>query len=204
MSTSLDHEKVNFQDYVNSAKKGLVPWDLFVSLMKDVCSSLPKSWQLNLVLLQELKRTIDKENDGSSVANSKFKIDAKPRSVLRKINPKETIEESNDNAMQIDHDDVKPGLLEPIVQISELPDSENRNREIEEEVARPEKVQLKIYGCMLCGVDYSSSKTLKKHLKQKHAENYEKTLKEKVSVKTIESRGYSCKGCGKSFTTKTR
>ena len=192
MAMSLDYEKVNFQDYVNSAKKGLVPWELFVSLMKDVCSSLPKSWQLNLVLLDELKKTIDKENI-DSVANSTqkiIKIDAKkPRSVLKnKTNTNESFEPLDDS-MQMDQNDVKPGLLEPIVELKELPDAENRNHQ-SEEVPRPEKVQLKIYGCMLCGVDFSSSKSLKRHMKEKHAENYEQMLKEKVSVKTVESSGY--------------
>ena len=52
-------EKVNFHYYVESAKSGKIPWDFFESVMKDVCTTLPKSRQLNVILIRELRKLLD-------------------------------------------------------------------------------------------------------------------------------------------------
>ena len=56
-------EKIDFKIYLDNAKRGNIPWNLFLSLMKDLCQSLPKAKDLISLILNELKYYIDKENE---------------------------------------------------------------------------------------------------------------------------------------------
>ena len=50
-----DSELVTFKSHVNSAMGNQIPWDMLVTLMKEVCSTFEKSLAVNDVLLDELK-----------------------------------------------------------------------------------------------------------------------------------------------------
>ena len=54
-------EIVNFQFYLKSVKEGSIPWDFFVSLMRDLCQTLANARELNIILLNELRQYIDKD-----------------------------------------------------------------------------------------------------------------------------------------------
>ena len=50
-----DSELVTFKSRINSAMGNQIPWDILVTLMKEVCSTFEKSLAVNDVLLDELK-----------------------------------------------------------------------------------------------------------------------------------------------------
>ena len=62
-------EKIDFTIYLDNAKRGNIPWNLFLSLMKDLCQSLPKAKDLISLILNELKYYIDKENEAKYCKN---------------------------------------------------------------------------------------------------------------------------------------
>ena len=48
-------EVLDFKSEIGSAMQDLIPWDVLVTLMNDLCSSLEISKEVNIVLLNELK-----------------------------------------------------------------------------------------------------------------------------------------------------
>ena len=53
-----DSELVIFKSNINSAMGNQIPWDVLVTLMKEICSTFEKSLAVNDVLLDELKTFI--------------------------------------------------------------------------------------------------------------------------------------------------
>ena len=64
MKAALKEEKddFNFHFYINSVREGEIPWNFFVSLMKDLTQNLPKAQKLIEVLLDELKNAFINQN----------------------------------------------------------------------------------------------------------------------------------------------
>ena len=52
-------DPVQFQSYIDQVKNGKIPWPTFVTVMKDLCQTLPTAKDLNSVLINELKNFIE-------------------------------------------------------------------------------------------------------------------------------------------------
>ena len=91
-------EKIDFKIYLDNAKCGNIPWNLFLSLMKDLCQSLPKAKDLISLILNELKYYIDKENE-AKYCKDKFIGVSQNRDFV----------ESVENDLEVEKDNTKDG-----------------------------------------------------------------------------------------------
>ena len=62
MEPILGENDFDFRFYIDSVKEGEIPWNFFVSLMKDLTKNLPKAQKLIEILLDELRSAFIHQN----------------------------------------------------------------------------------------------------------------------------------------------
>ena len=166
MSNSKE-ESVQFQSYIDLVKHGKIPWSTFVTLMKDLCQTLPTAKDLNSVLINELKNFLEPNHTkpNAILENSKAEIQAS--------------EKQNDDFAY--ESDVKP-KLEKITEPKTMPNSiiENSNAKTQnseiidkhsdvKEISKTSKIKKNKsnhgkYQCNHCEKSFPSKNFLNKHL----------------------------------------
>ena len=200
-------EIVNFQFYLKSVKEGSIPWDFFVSLMRDLCQTLANAKELNMILLNELRQYIDKDlpekvkseaedemeesltNECLEVTNA---IDSNDSVLIEEPN-KEYTENSNSDE-NTSKDKISKDIIENISM------NETKSGEIE---------------CKLCGKYLQDAKQFQSHMKINHLKNFEcnhcnakfglkSRLNRHIDHVHFKIRPFKCKHCQMSFTTSTK
>ena len=183
-----DSELVTFKSHINSAMGNQIPWDILVTLMKEVCSTFEKSLAVNYVLLDELKsfKSSDiaseiKQND----ENNKVSLDAFEET---KHSKSEIAVESDDHVVDIkieDEEDLSLDLKdEPYFEDQDdlndedyydpLIEDENQNDDFDEEDPQDDA---KTHQCETCNKNFKHKQSLYKHRKKKHGESFSKSKK---------------------------
>ena len=182
-----DSEMVTFKSHVNSAMGNQIPWNVLVTLMKEICSTFEKSLAVNDVLLDELKtfKSSDIEPDIKKT-DENIPIDAfddtnhsKSEITVEPDNPVDIKKESGED-LSLDLKD------EPYFEDQEdlndedyydpLMEYENQNDDFDED-AEEEDVQddANSYQCETCNKKFKHKQSLYKHRKKKHGEPSQKS-----------------------------
>ena len=142
-----DEELLVFKSHIESAFEDRIPWDVLVSLMDQVCSTLEISKAVNHVLLEELKL---------------FKIykQAESKDYIAEVEVKL---EENENDLGTFHDDMKHedyGYND-----SNSPEDDKSS---DEDFSSDEKKVSKGFPCNLCDRIFNSKQAQWRHIKVNH------------------------------------
>ena len=186
-----DSEMVTFKSHVNSAMGNQIPWNMLVTLMKEVCSTFEKSLAVNDVLLDELKTF--KSSDVSSEIKKKDEIDEVPLDAFEETKHSKSevavesddpvdikIENGEDLSLDLkdepyfeDHEDYNDvDYHDPIME------DENQNDDFDDDVEEEDSQDdAKAHQCETCNKTFKHKQSLYKHRKKKHGESFSRSKK---------------------------
>ena len=184
-------ELVTFKSHINSAMGNQIPWDVLVTLMKEICSTFEKSLAVNDVLLDELKtfKSSDvsseiKQNDENDKVYSDAYDDTK--------HSKSKLEVVSDDPVDIkieDGEDLSLDLKdEPYFEDQEeyndeeyydpLMEDDNLNDDLDEDIEEEDlQDDAKTHQCETCNKNFKHKQSLYKHRKKKHGESFSRSKK---------------------------
>ena len=184
-----DSELVTFKSHVNSAMGNQIPWDMLVTLMKEVCSTFEKSLAVNDVLLEELKtfKSSDIASDiKQNYENDKVPVDAceetkhsKSEIAVESDDPVDIkIENGEDLSLDLkdepyleDQDDLNDeDYYDPLME------DENQDDDFDEDVEEEDpQDDGNTHDCETCNKKFKHKQSLYKHRKKKHGEPSQKS-----------------------------
>ena len=179
-------EVLDFKSEIGSAMEDLVPWDMLVTLMNDLCSSLEISKEVNMLLLNELKtfkpvknEVLETEDTISKFDDNEVKIELEKDVEIssRQYESEENLDQSLSKTEDIFEDEIDDSKeFENENQYSckkcsksfktkhgYLQHNYHVHEKTKEVKPKPEKV-----ACEKCGLLFKSSQSLKHHVSRIH------------------------------------
>ena len=191
----------NFHFYINSVKEGEIPWNFFVSLMKDLTQNLPKAQKLIEILLDELKNVFINQDSLPTFQNYE---PSKVTTIVVGPNADETEDQKS-----IQH------KLPVTISLSKVPQNSTKilnQIKIEDPLkVDHQKENAEIYECKKCAKSFTQKESINRHMNivhgdKKHAcskcnkrfySNF--VLDRHFSAVHLEIKNHKCDQCSKSF-----
>ena len=186
-----DSELVTFKSHINSAMGNQIPWDMLVTLMKEVCSTFEKSLAVNDVLLEELKTF--KSSDIASDIKQNYENDKVPVDACEETkHSKSEIPVESDDPVDIkieNGEDLSLDLKdEPYLEDQDdlndedyydpLMEDENQDDDFDEDVEEEDpQDDGNTHDCETCNKKFKHKQSLYKHRKKKHGESFSRSKK---------------------------